>query len=501
MTVSIKVGDYLRMYGSSCEVVLVGETHGGITHLVTTNASLGLMYRSLDLNRAGPGDSLQYGPPSDPVFTTDNCISLESVITSLGECKFGTITDMSTVLMDSQINYVFDEAKYKDRTTILDFLDSYRSSLKGSMPRTSIIRTLLDVFKPFKSEIRRGNIALTRTMKDHKANREVSMKPGRAFRFMLPDLHDNDISLLAEAWIERTQPRKLTVHTGDKALDFYHVYSAARVEYRNPSTTCQRKSLATSCSHGTYRGPYAGGNNVSVAEPYASGDFFAVWVEDDEGLLAGRVVVGITNDGLRHAPLYGACEQSLDAMQSFLDKIGSSPDREDWRGLKLVLIGCQSEPVSPYLDGGYGGDISHDNYIVLTGGGCGDLSFEGTDGYPTHSHYCESCCDSAHIDEMYSDEQGSFFCDSCFNELYVILSDGEVCSVDDVIEVYHMGTYRTQSSMVHIEDESTVWCELVEEHWFMDDVTFSKDGDAVPTHLVKDYPDLFPVEEEEEEAA
>lgn len=492
MTTSIKAGDYLTVYGMRGEVVSVGDTSSaGLADIVVTHVSLGLVYRKVE---AAVPDCVQSA--DDPeVLADEYTVSLSSVLEKIGECKFGTISEIAEVLMTNHVDYVWNEVKYRGRQDLEEFIDTHRGSLKGFVPPSGVLRTLFEVFQPFKSELRAGNIALTRTMKDHKADREVSMKPGRAFRFMFPGLNDNDVSLLAEAWIERTQPRTLTVYTGDKAADFAHIYNADRADYRNPSTTHTRKSLATSCMHDTYRTHHMDGTKVYASEPYASGDFFALWVEDEAGLLAGRTVVGITNQGLRHGPLYGACEQSLDTLQSFLDNLCSEVDRGDWIGLKMKVIGYHDEFVAPYLDGGYGGDIIGD-YVVLTSEGNGEYSFEGTDGYPTNSDYCESCCESVHGDGLHFNDDGSGFCEQCFHELYIHLDDGEVCAIEDAVEVYRKTRYGLYTKWYNVQDDGIIYCCLVEQWWDIDDVSFSECDEPVPTHLIPECPELFPVEEE-----
>lgn len=493
MTTSIKAGDYLTVYGMRCEVVSVGGiSHAGIVDTVIAHGSLGLVYRRADLNTP---DCVQSA--DDPeVLRDEYAVPLATTLAKIGECKFGTISEIAEVLMANHVDYVWNEVKYKDRHDLEEFIVSHRVHIKGFMPPAGVLRTLLGVFQPFKSTLRTGNIALTRTMRDHKANREVSMKPGRAFRFMFPGLNDNDVSILAEAWIERTQPRTLTVYTGDKALDFAHIYSADRADYRNPATTHRRKSLATSCMHDLYRIHHMDGTNVYASEPYASGDFFALWVEDENSCLAGRTVVGITDKGLRHSPLYGACEQSLDTLQSFLDNLGSKADSGDWVGLKMMVIGERDEFVAPYLDGGYGGDIIGD-HVVLTDEGQGEYSFESTEGYPTNSDYCESCCESVHGDDLHRNDDGSGFCESCFHELYVHLDDGGICSVEYAVEVHNKTRYGFYAKWHHAQDEGIIYCELLEQWWDIDDVTFSECDEPVPTHLIHEYPELFPVEEEE----
>jgi hypothetical protein len=59
---------------------------------------------------------------------------------------------------------------------------------------------------------------------------------------------------------------------------------------------------------------------------------------------------------------------------------------------------------------------------------------------------------------------------------------------------------------MYVYEDEAVYCEGLEEYWLQDDVTYSDEVEVyVPTHLICDYPDLFPEEadthEEEEKAA
>ena len=51
---------------------------------------------------------------------------------------------------------------------------------------------------------------------------------------------------------------------------------------------------------------------------------------------------------------------------------------------------------------------------------------------------------------------------------------------------------------VHMDD--AVFCEDLDQYWVAEDVTWSECGDfAIPTHLMKDYPEYFPSEFEDDD--
>ena len=93
---------------------------------------------------------------------------------------------------------------------------------------------------------------------------------------------------------------------------------------------------------------------MSPAEVYASGDFKIAWLETLEGHVAARVVFSArVGTKAYHAPIYGACEQSLDMLDTYLqdNKVELSSDLGEWHGLKLLNIESDGRTVGPYMDG------------------------------------------------------------------------------------------------------------------------------------------------------
>jgi hypothetical protein len=417
-------------------------------------------------------------------------------IEALGGAKFGSIYDMAEMMWSNNLGDTFDGEAYTKSRQITRFIEDRMRKFEDTNTYATEIRTLIGLYAPFSSDIRAGNIALTRNAADAKADRQVSMKPGRAFRYMMPKLTDKDISMLAEEWIEMTSPRTLTLHTGEEAKDFAHCYDHDRADYRNPATTSYRKSLATSCMQGISRNYYEDGTmkTASVGEAYASGDFFAVWLEDEAERIAGRVVVGRTADGLYHGPLYGACEQSLDMLEAHLDGLGSSYGDETWGNLKLKVIGGRDDPIVPYLDGDYHGTVEGD-YIVLSATD-GDFTFDDTQGSITSGMVCECCYENVNDDSAYHTDYG-VYCECCFNESYVHTDCGEVILIEEAVMAYtknHCGVMQ-----VWVHTDSSVYCDHIEEDWVHEDVTYSEEGDThIPTHRMSEFPEFFPPEDDED---
>lgn len=337
-------------------------------------------------------------------------------------------------------------------------------------------------------------ISLYLTDKDRNRGRRTAMKCGRAFKHMLPNCDEATISKLTEKWVELNAPRDLTVRVGGSRKDFRKAYCGVRATFRNPTTTSSRKSLATSCMHTTKVSVDDG--DISPAEVFASGDFSIAWLETKDGHIAGRVVFS-SKEGVKktHAPIYGACEQSLDMLSNYLSEQGVEKD-EEWSGLRLLNIKGDYGIVGPYLDCGLRGS-EDGGYITLCDDG--DLTFERTDGYTDDGVMCSCCGGPLSEDEAYHVD-GETMCECCFDETYVYLEAGDICHLEDAVEAATLG-WNNRVTYVWVHNEEAVYCELVEEYWCIEDTTMSECGEYVPTYRIGDFPELFPADEEEEEEA
>jgi hypothetical protein len=235
-----------------------------------------------------------------------------------------------------------------------------------------------------------------------------------------------------------------------------------------------------------FRGEEGVWKSTSGGEVYASGDFAVAYITDKDGLIAGRVVYSDVEDEPHYAgPAYGACEQSLDMLHAHLESIDARTNcAENWHGLRFLLIGDQDDPLSPYVDGDIGGNPSRcGKYIELEKYG-GHYGFDGTDGYPTPSTYCEHCECTLHDDEAMHTDWGPL-CENCFDESFVHLDNGDVIDREDACEVKAIGwNGNCTTQMVHIDEAA--YCEELDQYWHVDDVTFDDDCNAHPTHLIPD---------------
>ena len=500
MTTQVQVGDYLRLYGTLNEIVYVKEVPRGWNSfgVVVAHRGVGLAVRTISLNEVGV-DIVRRADYVKYVVEDYTAHNIDHAIAALGGAKFGSIYDMAEIMWSNSLGDTFKADAYIKSRPIARFIEDRMHKFEDPNTYGTELSTLIGLYAPFASTIRAGNISLTRNAADVKADRQVSMKPGRAFRHMMPKLTDKDIAMLAEEWIEITAPRTLTLHTGDEATDFAHCYEHDRADYRNPATTYYRKSLATSCMQGVSRSYYEDGTLkiASAGEAYASGDFFAVWLEDEAERIAGRVVVGRTANGLYHGPLYGACEQSLDMLAAHLEGLGSTCSGEDWGNLKLKVIGDSGDPIVPYLDGEYYGAILGD-HIVLSATG-GDFTFDDTNGYITQGTVCDGCYENVHDDDAYRSDYGTH-CEHCFNESYVHTECGEVILLEEAVHAFTKNSWGVTQVWVHMDE--SVYCDHIDEDWIHPHVTYSEVGDThIPTHLMSEFPELFPEDDDDKKEA
>ena len=475
----IKVGDYLMIKRGSVsphwgEVVAI--SHCG-KHLVYTGQS------RLDTH-------LFFEPQLRDYVTADKVYDeLGSVFDRSGikPSKYGTIEEVAAVLLQEALT----SSHSQPWRPFVSFLEGNYSGSGIEYDGLCEADRALAIFKPTKVE-GSSAISLYLNAKDAKRERRTTMKVGRAFKHMFNHLSDKQIAALAEAWIEESSPREFVLKVGGERKDFRKAYCGVRAKYRNPVTTSYRKSLATSCMHTTKVDD--GDGDMSPAEVYASGDFKIAWLETLEGHIAARVVFSArVGTKSYHAPIYGACEQSLDMLETYLqdNKVELSSDLGEWHGLKLLNIESDGRTVGPYMDGCVRGDVSGD-HIVLSHRG--DLDFDSTDGYASDGEMCAHCGDSVSEDDLYHTDDGGL-CEHCFNENYAYTENGEVIPADQAVYALNRSSWNGNCYEICVHIDEAVFCEDLDQYWVEEDVTWSECGDyAIPTHLMKDYPEYFPSE-------
>jgi len=486
---SIKVGEYIRTAGLAD---VWNEVVAFNTHDLERNHVICVMLGGLTMIDLG---RVPWEPTSKPLDTQMRRVRGLKQCPWITKNQYGGLDDYIKVLTDQgflDTNRVI----YKQNALELWLLRNCPEVGHNDTANMSVA-TALGFFRPFASTLTIGNISLTRTAKDKAADRQTSMKFGRALRYMFPHLSNEQTEKLVTQYRTENSPRVFTLKVGDTREDFRKAYTHTRADYFNPYTTCNRKSIASSCLHGTLtRG------DISPAEVYASGDFSIAWLEDANGYIGGRVVIrdGDGDDRKPYAaPVYGVCETSLTQLNDYVDSLGATYDTDGWVGAKFLKL---SDPhsdaiVGPYIDG----DLcaTHhvdDRYLELCEDGDGPIRFENTNGYvcDEFDNYCCECDEGVDDYDVMFNENGMCYCDDCFSTMYVQTDDGPV-EIEDAVEVRVQGCSWRTREWTHVDN--TVYCECVGEYWYYLDTTVSDDGDEyVPTHLIADYPELIKPEEE-----
>lgn len=465
----------IREYG---EAVRCDNNNGylNVTY-VTSRGDLTTRYNARD-HLYFVSESDVEGERLDPNGDEIRIHRVEDVNVSLSNSKFGSIEAVAEAMGSPSA----------ERSRVYSFIlgvASYKFLSESGLDSGTILQTVLNLHSPAESDS--GGISIYRDAKDRKRERRTSMKVGRAFRHMFINAPDAIIASLTEEYIEWSSPRTFTFHSGYKARDFAEAYEGDRADYRNPMTTYVNKSLATSCMQGV--GRCEGGTYHSVGEAYASDDFHIAWLKDDKGRIAGRVVIGYCtrSDKFISGPAYGVCEQSLGILNEYLDHIHAVPaDDEGWVGLSLKLVGDAYDPVVPYLDGIYTGDIIPESHTIrILPEGAGKYDFSDTEGYLQEAALgCASCGESCYGDHCYSPD-GDIICEYCFNESYTYTASGDVIPREDAVDAAYQVGGRTYYDTVHIDDACFI--ESLDEFWGCDQVSWCDEREEhYPSHLITD---------------
>jgi len=381
----------------------------------------------------------------------------------------------------------------------------------------------LSLYRPRRSERFPGKITVYKDHQSYVDDKQTALRPGRAFSILFPYLDAAQIGIIVDSYRTRFSPRQFELHTSTQLEDFVWAYKHDHCKYEDPSTSMERKSLATSCMRGD------GFNHLDhhPAEFYASGDFMIVWLTTPDGLIGGRCVVRLPYikystykyDGVLQypfdyevtahiaAPVYGTCDTSINMIEEYLDSIGA--DRSchggGWIGAKLLaLVNSNDRYYGAYIDLEPRMLSRVGDYLIIDSNG--DLSAEDTGGMVGnyHEYYCSSCDEGLdEYDQYYSDELGETFCESCYHDRH---THCECCDEsylnDNIHDASRMVTWtdtndkgnrivRTSRRDVtvceHCLTEDYRYCEEEDEHWDNEDVAYIEDEDIyVPIHLLEE---------------
>lgn len=381
----------------------------------------------------------------------------------------------------------------------------------------------LSLYRPRRSERFPGKITVYKDHQSYVDDKQTALRPGRAFSILFPYLDAAQIGIIVDSYRTRFSPRNFELHTSTQLEDFVWAYKHDHCKYEDPSTSMERKSLATSCMRGD------GFNHLDhhPAEFYASGDFMIVWLTTPDGFIGGRCVVRLPYikystykvDGVLQypfdydvtahiaAPVYGTCDTSINMIEEYLDSIGAdrSCHSGGWIGAKLLaLTNGNDRYYGAYIDLEPRMLSRKGKYLIIDSDG--DLSAEDTGGMVGnyHEYYCASCDEGLdEYDQYYSDELGETLCESCYDDRH---THCECCDEsylnDNTHDASRMVTWtdtndkgnrivRTSRRDVSVCEycltEEYRYCEEEDEHWDNDDVAYIEDEDIyVPIHLLEE---------------
>lgn len=437
----------------------------------------------------------------------------ESVLEAFENSKYGSIDDIVESLIHN------DDVRFDQTGSLSEFLKSttYRdyNGLNGSNLDWSDITKILSIFNPTECPKNKGQIAMFLTHKDKLRERVTTMKAGKALRRMFAHLTNQHIASMTEEWIEQSKPREFELVYSEKSEDFVVAYEHPTVSYRNPRLASDRKNLATSCMQqiGRHDDYDCEGTYYSVGEAYASGDFGILYAKDKNNHIAGRVVIGIHKDADEptyvHQSMYGACEQSLDMMQEYLDNLGSTFHNDShraWYGLKLSVVGDLNDPIVPYVDGEYRCDIvrhNSKNFLILNDDG--EWSLTETDGSLCRGYVCD-CCGELEED-MCATPHGESYCRYCYDDSYTTceVTDNQIHNEDSVYAYMTVGKDADGVDIhreVDMHIDEAVYVEFTEQYWYIGDCALHEETqEYIPSHIFEDYCKCYEHDQAEKETA
>ena len=351
------------------------------------------------------------------------------------------------------------------------------------------------LFNPMQSLIAFGKVSVYQTRKDHDNDRQVAMKPGRAFKLMVPELTDEQVYEWVDKFRDAFASREYTLHISKDADDFVKAYTGDQVVTQNIDYSYMHKSLANSCMRYHFKDG-SGPENLPVhpVSAYASGDFTVAWVEDGKGLIGGRVVVytGGDHDPVA-APIYGACNSAIKMLEEYIESIGADMDTS-WVGAKLKAIpyGDTDQFIAPYLDVEPRSLTALKDHLVVDCSGELDAnSYQGL--LSEGGDRCHSCEARQHEEDMmYSDHCDVHLCSDCFHEHHFYCEYTQEYAHDsESITVWTSSNHGPVEDMAHecvLHDGTAVECSNG-QIWHTDEALFCEhDGSWIcPTDVEDNY--------------
>lgn len=324
-----------------------------------------------------------------------------------------------------------------------------------------------------------GKVSLYMNKKDMWRDRKTAVRPGRAFKFLFPELPEIEIAKLVDKFNAKFPVVNLTLHEGKEEEAFIKAYAYEQSVMQNVRTTSGRKSLANSCMR---MRPEHEGLPKHPSAAYASGDFLSLWTEDDHGKIASRCVVYVPEGGKAQAgPVYGTSEIAIDLIESKLrDMNANLYSHASWVGARLLNIPCRNGVLAPYLDRERGLSEKGE-FLVIVDREQGD---RGVDYYADTysgvlggSYTCTGCDENVYEDDVVHDDNGNCYCPDCYSDTFATCyEDGDEHLQDDMY-MCRIRTYRWgwQEELVH-DPESHGYVMIGGYYYHPDNIVTTEQG-------------------------
>lgn len=389
--------------------------------------------------------------------------------------------------------------------TFVSWFDRAYVRVTGHGHKREIKCTLrMRCFAPRRSKRFAPKITMYQSARDRfERDREVAMKPARAFSMMFPELEHKQVIELTDDYLNRFATRELFIREGADAKDFVKAYSWTQAPTDNINTTYQRKSSASSCMR--YDFDHLPVHPVTA---YASGDFQMLWTEDSDGKIASRCVVRVMPDGqYRGGPIYGVSEQAIDMLEHHIlaTPNGEYGADDAWVGARLLRQPTEDDPdafYAPYLDPEPRRLTDDGEYLVIDD--CGEINASDYQGVlNANDCQCETCgCGMSEDDYYFSEYTECRYCNDCYYDehFYCEYADADY-HVDQSYMVYIPYGNRNGYTEERVSDWAVeygdyfMYCDNDDEYWHVDlayyceheDCYISQRGIDAGTYFISDW--------------
>jgi hypothetical protein len=353
---------------------------------------------------------------------------------------------------------------------------------------------LLWAFQPAPAIGDSSKMAIYENRAKYDAERRTIGKPARMIKRICPILTESQCNDFAVWWKETFEIDEVSYVITESAQkdDFVSAYNDAQSKTFDPSFDSilghSFKSLQASCMRHDFDDL-----PIHPAAAYASGDFKIVIAKDSDGNIAARCVVSVAQGGETRAkgfagPVYTTSDTVSRLMAQYLESTGCIP-KSNWAGSHMVKIPHDMGVILPYIDGMR--DLTDcGDFLVFERHG--DITANQTSGYvKTQGETCEQCGDSYD-----SENEGSFIdghgciCGNCLeNEFTYCEYSGEHVPNSETVTVYSYGRNRINSDTVsryNAEHSGNFVLCSDGEFWSADDVVY-----------VDSYGEYFPLKSDE----